>query len=77
LILCDWSSLSSTMSQMWKLTGIELHAAKAIEIMDAWSGTLKSVDPNCELLLATRIRAAHSSCRQTLTCSLRPLSDHP
>ncbi|KAJ7809514.1 chondroitin AC/alginate lyase [Mycena olivaceomarginata] len=31
---------------MWKLTGIELHAAKAIEIMDAWSSTLKSVDPN-------------------------------
>ncbi|KAJ7205253.1 chondroitin AC/alginate lyase, partial [Mycena pura] len=31
---------------MWKLTGIKLHATKAIQIMDAWSGTLKSVDPN-------------------------------
>ncbi|KAJ7086212.1 chondroitin AC/alginate lyase [Mycena epipterygia] len=31
---------------MWSLTGIELHAAKSIEIMNAWSGTLKSVDPN-------------------------------
>ncbi|KAJ7282397.1 chondroitin AC/alginate lyase [Mycena rebaudengoi] len=31
---------------MWKFTGIQLHAAKSINIMDAWSGTLKSVDPN-------------------------------
>ncbi|KAJ6553040.1 chondroitin AC/alginate lyase [Mycena capillaripes] len=31
---------------MWKLTGIQLHATKSIQIMDAWSGTLKSVDPN-------------------------------
>ncbi|KAJ7587957.1 chondroitin AC/alginate lyase [Mycena floridula] len=31
---------------MWKLTGIQLHANKAIAIMDAWSGTVKSVDPN-------------------------------
>ncbi|KAJ6601307.1 chondroitin AC/alginate lyase [Mycena vulgaris] len=31
---------------MWKLTGIQLHANKAIQIMDAWSSTVKSVDPN-------------------------------
>ncbi|KAJ7921144.1 chondroitin AC/alginate lyase [Mycena leptocephala] len=31
---------------MWKLTGIKLHATKAMQIMDAWSGTVKSVDPN-------------------------------
>ncbi|KAJ7895379.1 chondroitin AC/alginate lyase [Mycena leptocephala] len=31
---------------MWKLTGIKLHATKSIQIMDAWSGTLKGVDPN-------------------------------
>ncbi|KAJ7926425.1 hypothetical protein B0H13DRAFT_2313528 [Mycena leptocephala] len=45
-IPCELSSSSSTVSKMWKLTGIKLHATKAIQIMDAWSGTLKSVDPN-------------------------------
>ncbi|KAJ7912650.1 chondroitin AC/alginate lyase [Mycena leptocephala] len=65
-IPCELSSSSSTVSKMWKLTGVEegvdghsderanrhfhtgikLHATKAIQIMDAWSGTLKSVDPN-------------------------------
>ncbi|KAK4701128.1 hypothetical protein P7C70_g5109, partial [Phenoliferia sp. Uapishka_3] len=29
---------------MWKFTGIKAHATKSIEIMDAWSAKLKSVD---------------------------------
>jgi hypothetical protein len=34
---------------MWYLAGNQSHANTAIKIMDSWSSTVKSVDPNCEL----------------------------
>ena len=36
---------------MWYLTGTQAHANKAITIIDSWSSTVQSVDPNCEIQL--------------------------
>ena len=39
--------------QVWYLTGNQTHASKAIEIMDSWSSTVQSVDPNCKIQLSS------------------------